>query len=54
MVLILKLLLLLKDIETSEAYEIDIGYPTANIVISFSIDNQENYSIYYDWQKTTK
>ncbi len=40
-----------KDIEASEAYEIDIGYPTSNIVISFSIDNQENYSIYYDWQK---
>ena len=39
------------NIENSEAYEIDIGFPTANIVVDFQIDNQENYSIYYDWQK---
>lgn len=34
------------------AYEIDIGYPTANIVTSFNIDNNENYSILYDWQES--
>ena len=34
----------------SDAYEIDIGFPTANIVTSFNISNNENYSIYYDWQ----
>lgn len=39
-----------KNIENSEAYEIDIGYPSANIVTSFQIDNQENYSIFYEWQ----
>lgn len=38
-------------IEKSDAYEIDIGYPSANIVTSFQIDNQENYSIYYDWNE---
>jgi hypothetical protein len=40
-----------KDISQSTAYEIDIGYPTANIVTAFNIDNNENYSIFYNWQK---
>ena len=39
-----------KNQEHSDAYEIDIGFPTANIVMSFNIENNENYSIYYDWQ----
>lgn len=38
-------------IEHSDAYEVDIGFPSANIVTSFNIDNNENYSIYYDWQE---
>lgn len=33
-----------------DAYEIDIGINTATIVRSFSIDYNENYSIYYDYQ----
>lgn len=37
-------------IDKSDAYEINIGYSTADIVTSFSINNNENYSIYYDWQ----
>jgi hypothetical protein len=32
------------------AYEIDIGYPSQNIVTDFSVDNNESYSILYDWQ----
>ena len=40
-----------KNVDNSDAYEIDIGFPTANIVTDFQIDNQENYSIFYDWQK---
>lgn len=32
------------------AYEIDIGYPSQNIVTEFSVDNNESYSILYDWQ----
>lgn len=40
-----------KNMQQSDAYVIDIGYPTANIVTSFNIVNNENYSIYYDWQK---
>jgi hypothetical protein len=35
----------------STAYEIDIGYPTANIVTAFSIDNNETYSLYFDFQQ---
>lgn len=34
----------------SDAYEIDIGYNTAAIVQDFQITNNENYSIYYDYQ----
>lgn len=36
--------------EQSDAYEIDIGYNTANIVTNFQIKNNENYSLYYDYQ----
>lgn len=35
----------------SDAYEIDIGYNTRTVVHSFSIDSNENFSIYYDYQK---
>lgn len=40
------------NVEHSDAYEIDIGYNTANIVTQFSIQNNENYSIFYDYQKS--
>lgn len=36
--------------EKSDAYEIDIGYNTSAIVTSFSLENNENYSLYYDYQ----
>ena len=39
-----------KAIQNSDAYEIDIGFPTKDIVLGFEVDNQENYSIFYDWQ----
>lgn len=39
-----------KNIENSQAYDIDVGYPTANMVMSFSVDDNQNYSILYDWQ----
>lgn len=38
-------------VEQSDAYTIDIGYNTSTIVTSFSIENNENYSIFYDYQK---
>lgn len=31
------------------SYVIDVGYPTANIVTDLNIDNNENYSIFYDY-----
>jgi len=36
--------------EHSDAYEVDIGYPSDNIVTAFQVTNNENYSIFYDWQ----
>lgn len=36
--------------EHSDAYEVDIGYETSTIVRSFSIEQNENFSIYYDYQ----
>lgn len=36
-------------IEQADAYEVDIGYNTANIVLSFSIENNENYSLFYNY-----
>ena len=35
--------------DQSDAYEVDIGYNTATIVTGFSVTNNENYSIYYDY-----
>ena len=39
------------EIEHPEAYQIDIGYPGSNYVFNFNVDNDENYSIYYEYQK---
>ena len=35
--------------EQTDAYEVDIGYNTSTIVSGFSIANDENYSIFYDY-----
>lgn len=43
-----------KHIKNAEAYDIDIGFPSANIVQSFSVNNNENYSIFYDWLNDTE
>lgn len=37
------------SLEHPEAYVIDIGYPSENIVTNFTIDNDESYSILYDY-----
>ena len=37
--------------DRSDAYEINIGFNSLPIVTGFSVDNSENYSIYYDYQK---
>ena len=36
--------------EHGDAYEVDIGIHTSTIVRSFTIENNENYSIYYEYQ----
>lgn len=36
--------------EPGEAYEIDVGINTSTIVREFSIESNENYSIYYEYQ----
>ena len=36
--------------EHSDAYEIDVGINTSTIVRSFSIESNDNYSIYYNYQ----
>ncbi len=41
-----------KNINRPDAYNLIIGYPTANIITSFRIQNQEAYSIYFDWQSS--
>lgn len=40
-----------KNVENSDAYELDIGFPSQNIVTSFQIEDNQNYSIFYDWQQ---
>ncbi len=37
--------------DRDDAYEIDIGINTSTIVRSFEIENNENYSLYYDYQE---
>ena len=37
--------------DQSDAYEVDIGYNTSTIVTDFRIENNENYSLYYDYQQ---
>lgn len=39
------------SIEQADAYEVDIGYNTANIVRSFTIESNENYSLFYNYNE---
>ena len=38
-----------KDTDVLEAYELEIGYPTAQSVISFSIDSSDEYALFYEY-----
>ena len=38
------------NVDYSTAYDITIGYPTSQIIKDFNVDNDETYSLYYDWQ----
>lgn len=35
----------------TDAYELDIGYNTATIVTNFQVQNNENYSLYFDYNE---
>ena len=39
-----------KASELPSAYNLDIGYPSNNIVTSFEVEDDEGFSIYYDFQ----
>ena len=38
------------QIEHPEAFQLDIGYPGSNYVFNFNVEDDETYSIYYDYQ----
>lgn len=40
-----------KDVEESSAYELTIGYHTKDAIISFGLDDDEGYSILYNYSK---
>lgn len=44
----------IKNQDTLDTYTIDIGFPSQNIVTSFEIDNNENYSILYNYSERTQ
>lgn len=39
------------NVKESEAYTLDIGYPGQTLVTDFRVENDETYSIYYDYQQ---
>ena len=41
-----------KGEDNSTAYAIDIGYPSQNAVVSFEIEDDETYAIYYKFQSS--
>ena len=40
-----------KGYNNLNTYEIDIGYPSSNIVTAFSLENREAFSVYYNYSK---
>lgn len=37
--------------DSLDTYQLDIGYPSTNVVTSFTIDNNESYSLLYEYSK---
>ena len=46
-----KIIRVSSGLDDPQTYSIDIGYPSQNIVTNFSIENNESYSLYYDFQQ---
>ena len=42
----------IQDYNNLNMYEIDIGYPTADIVTSFTVNTNDAYSIYYEYSQS--
>ena len=40
-----------KNIDSLDTYDVDIGYPDGNIVLSFNVQNSESYSIFYNYNR---
>jgi len=40
-----------KDVKQGDAYTITVGYNTSTIVTAFSLENNENYALYYEYQE---
>lgn len=38
-----------KDKDVIDAYEIELGYPTAQVVMSFSIESDDEYALFYNY-----
>ena len=47
-----KIVTVTRNIDSLQTYQIDIGYPSQNVVLSFQVENNESFSLYYDFQKT--
>lgn len=41
-----------KKTDNLETYEIDIGYPSQNIVLQFNIENNQTYSLFYNYHQS--
>ena len=46
-----KIVTVSKQADSLNTYQIDIGYPSQNIVTNFTVENNESYSLYYDFQQ---
>ncbi len=38
-------------VKHSDAYELDIGFPSSSIVLAFEVDKKENFAIFYDYNE---
>lgn len=48
---VIKVSSLVKSTDQLDVYEVDIGYPSGDAIMSFSIDNDQTYSILYGYSK---
>lgn len=46
-----KIKMITKNSDPGETYQIDIGFPSKDVVTAFATENNQNYSIFYDYQQ---